>query len=325
MKNNKNYLPKAEFIRRINLLLPDKTDRDLFWKILKSEAPKTIRCNTLKISPDKLKQKLENKSWKIKQPFSKHPEIMIIDKKSNLQPGELGKSAEHLIGYYYIQEISSMLPILALNPKQEDLSFDCCAAPGSKTTQAASLMENKGTIIANDKNIGRLKILISNLERCGCTNTIITRQDSVQLCKKLENIGMKFDKILLDVPCSGEGTLRSSPKTFLMWNLKVIEKLSRLQKKISASAIPLLKQDGEIIYSTCTHTPEENEEVVSFLIKNFNLKLQSINLPKEIKTRQGITSWQGKKFHPDMKKAVRIWPQDNNTEGFFIAKLKKSY
>ena len=149
---------------------------------------------------------------------------MIVKQESNLMPGELGKSVEHLLGYYYVQEISSMMPVLALdiNPRAEEIVLDLCAAPGSKTSQISAQMQNKGTIIANDKDIGRISILATNTERCGCTNIIITRNDAVQLCEKLANLKMKFDKILLDLPCSGEGTLRSSPKTLLMWNLKMI-------------------------------------------------------------------------------------------------------
>ena len=182
------------------------------------------------------------------------------------------------------------------------------------------MIKNKGTIIANDKSIGRVKILSSNLERCSCSNVIITRNDAVQFCEKLKKTGMNFDKILLDLPCSGEGTLRSSPKTFLIWNLKMINKLSRIQKKIAASAISLLKQEGTLVYSTCTHTPEENESVVSFLVTNFNMQVEPVSLP--IKFRPGITSWEKEKFSNEVEKSCRIYPQDNNTEGFFLAKLK---
>ena len=109
------------------------------------------------------------------------------------------------------------------------------------------MMNNQGTIIANDKNLDRIKILVANLERCGCSNVVVTREDGFNLCKKLGKLGMKFDKILVDVPCSGEGNIRSNPKTLLMWNLKMIKNLSRLQKRLVSSVIPLLKEDGEIV------------------------------------------------------------------------------
>ena len=310
--------PKPLFEQRMRNLLKSREDYENWIEYSKKPAINSIRCNTLKIGPQELKKRLEKK-WEVSQPFPKHEEIMII--KSNLLPGELGKSIEHLLGYYYVQEISSMMPILALQPKPGELILDLCASPGSKTTQAAMMMQNSGTIIANDKDIERIKILSSNLERCSCTNVIVTRNDAVQLCEKLKKTRIKFDKILLDLPCSGEGTIRSSPKTFLMWNIKMIEKLSRMQKKIASSAIDLLKDDGEIVYSTCTHAPEENEEVVSFLVERFNLKIEKISLP--VTCRPGLTKWENKNHNKELNKACRIYPQDNNTEGFFLAKLRK--
>jgi len=404
MKNN--YKPKPHFKEKIESLLENKQDIKKFWEISKKGIQKSIRCNTLKISIENLKEKLESKGWKINQPFKNNPEIMIIEgkyptnhnKKINtknlskkdllltkktakdsseveseatistskvdlisLEPGELGRSIEHLLGYYYVQEIASMMPPLALSPKPGEIILDLCSSPGSKTTQIASMMENQGTIIANDNKLGRISILNTNLERCGVSNTIITRNDGVQLCQKLEKINMKFDKILTDVPCSGEGNLRSSPKTLQMWNPKVIKILSKMQKKLASSALNLLKVGGEMIYSTCTHSPEENEEVLQHLKENFNIEIEKINLP--IKCRPGLTKWnkpnmkdksqerinedksqgnnileinnktdkgglgghltKSKTFDPEIKNACRIWPQDNNTEGFFLAKIRR--
>lgn len=310
------YEVKPEFEERMKALIPDY---DKFLEFSRKPSINSIRCNTLKIKPQELRKKLEEKSWKINQPFPNYPEIMIIT--NQLNPGELGKATEHILGYYYVQEISSMLPILALEPRPEDIVLDLCASPGSKTTQAAAKMENKGTLIANDKDIGRISILACNLERCGCTNTIVTRHDAVQLCLRLEKLGMKFDKILLDVPCSGEGNIRSNPKTLLMWNPKMIIKLSKLQKKIISTAIPLLKPDGVLVYSTCTHAPEEDEENVDFLVRKFNMQVEKISLP--VKCRPGITEWKNSKFSDEVKLACRVYPQDNDTEGFFLAKLRR--
>lgn len=307
--------PKPLFEQRMRQLLPDY---DKWLSISYTEPPASIRCNTLKITPEQLKLKLEKKGWKISQPFPQK-EIMIIE--SALLPGELGNSEEHLLGYYYVQEISSMMPILALNPKPGEIILDLCASPGSKTTQLASVIQNQGTIIANDSALGRIKILSANLQKNGVSNTVITKNDGVQLCLKLKKAGFQFDKILVDAPCSGEGTLRSSPKTFLMWNIKMINKLSRLQKKLAESALAILKVGGEMLYSTCTHAPEENEAVIDFLLKNFNVEVESINLP--IKSRKGLTKWEKETYSPDVEKSCRIYPQDNNTEGFFLCKLRK--
>ncbi len=312
-----NYTPKPEFKEKIESLMKDKSDIKEFWDIVEKPLPKSIRCNTLKISADELKKRLEKKGWKISQHY-KNKEIMIL---GTLGPGELGKSREHLLGYFYIQEVSSMMPMLALSPEPEEIILDLCAAPGSKTTQASALMNNQGTIIANDVNLGRISILAANLERVGASNAIVTRHDAVQLCQKIKKLNFFFDKILLDVPCSGEGNIRSNPATYKMWNQKVINKITRLQKRIAEAAIPLLKIGGELVYSTCTHSPEENELNVQYLIDNFNLEIVKSELP--IKTRPGLTEWNNQKLNEKLKLAHRIYPQDNNTEGFFLCKLRK--
>ncbi len=315
----RKYEPKELFVERMKLLLGNEYEK--YWKIIQEESPKSIRVNTLKITPEDLREKLEKKGWKIDQPFKNYPEIMII--KEKLQPGELGRALEHLLGYFYVQEIASMLPVLALNPQKDETILDLCSAPGSKTSQIAARMENTGTIIANDLKLGRIKILASNLERCGVMNTIITKKDGIALCKRLEKENFKFDKILIDAPCSGEGTIRSVPATLQMWSLKKVQSLSRLQKALFSSAIGILKVGGEIVYSTCTHAPEENEEVLDFILKEFkNVKIEKISLP--VKSREGLQKWQDKEYLEEIKYSCRIYPQDkNNTEGFFVSKIKK--
>ena len=158
---HRNYEPKPKFFERITEQLNDKADVKKFFEVAKTRPNKAIRCNTLKISPSELLSQLEAKGWEVEQPFSSNPEIMII--KSQLLPGEIGKTREHILGYYYVQEVTSMMPILALNPKPGDRILDLCAAPGSKTTQAAAMIENEGNIIANDLSMGRIRILSSNL------------------------------------------------------------------------------------------------------------------------------------------------------------------
>lgn len=355
MSKNKQRNKEIYFERMKSLL---GEDYEKYLEKLKEDLPRTIRVNTLKITPEKLKKKLESKNWKIKQPFKSNPEIMIVEGKisddsetgeenntfvnsdkggrlglrggdSNqnnnlidLGPGELGRALEHLLGYYYIQELSSMLPVIALNPKENETILDLCSAPGSKTTQIASHMKGTGTIIANEVKLNRIKILASNLERCGVSNTIITKKEGVALCKRLKNENFQIDKILVDAPCSGEGTIRSAPKTLDIWNERRVNILSNVQKSLLSAAIDLVKEGGEIVYSTCTHSPEENEEVINEVIKNHeNIKIEKITLP--VKTKPGLSKWQEKEYAEELKFSCRIYPQDNDSEGFFIAKLRK--
>ncbi len=312
------YEPKPLFVERMQKLLGGEFLK--YMKILEKPPINSIRANTLKISPEELLNRLKSKKWFVGQPFEDYPEIMVI--KNELAPGELGRSLEHLLGYYYIQEIASMLPVLALKPKPGELVLDIAAAPGSKTTQLAAEMKNQGTVIANDVNLKRLKILASNLERCGATNVIITRKDGIAFCKRLKDQGFLFDKILVDAPCSGEGTIRSSAITLKMWNPNTIRQLSKVQKSLVASALEILKPSGELVYSTCTHAPEENEEVVDFVLKEFpNVNIETIKLP--IKCRLGLTKWQDDEYNKEVEKSCRIYPQDNDTEGFFLAKFRR--
>lgn len=308
---------KPLFEERMKKLLSDAEDFSRYNEIVHTKPLNYIRCNTLKISSNELFERL-SKRWNVVKPFSEHSEIMLINQE--LLPGELGNALEHLLGYYYIQEVCSMMSVIALDPKPGDRVLDVCASPGSKTTQMAACMQNTGTLIANDVKLDRLRILAANLERCGVMNSVVVRNDGVGLCNRLARDGFKFDKILLDAPCSGEGTLRSSAKAFLMWNIKVVDKLSREQKKLIANAIKCLKVGGTLVYSTCTHSPEENEEIVDFALKNFPVSVEKVQLP--LKCRPGVTQWEGAEYSSEMTKTCRIYPQDNNSEGFFVSKIK---
>jgi len=269
---------------------------------------KSIRVNTLKISISQLKNKLNNFTF-TQVPWCKEG-FWIKGERT-----DLGNLLEHSLGYFYVQEAASMIPPVVLNPLENDLVLDLAAAPGSKTTQMAQLMNNKGLIIANDIKYDRLKALSINLQRLGILNTIITLKSNYSFKD------MKFDKILLDAPCSGSGAIRKSLKTIEMWNPNMLINLSGTQKKLILNAYDSLKDDGILVYSTCSVDPEENEAVVNFLLKNRNAKLEKISL--DIKKTEIILDYGKEHFNDEIKKCLRIWPQDNDTEGFFIAKIRK--
>ena len=275
------------------------TDIEKFKEYCLKPLRKSIRVNTLKINVNDLKNKL--KDYNLKQiPWCK--EGFFIDGYA------IGNLKEHLLGYFYVQEAASMIPALILEPKEE-LVLDMCAAPGSKTTHLAAIMKNNGLIIANDIEIKRLKALSINLQRCGVLNTIITFM-------KGEHIKNKFDKILLDAPCSGTGVIRKSLMTLKIWNEYMIKKLANNQKRLIINAFNCLNENGTLVYSTCSIDKEENEDVIEFLLKEFdNAKLEKIEL--NIKRSKVLSD------NEELDKCLRIWPQDNDTEGFFVAKIKK--
>ncbi len=295
---------KEKFIERYSKL----TDIEKFKEFSLKPLRKSIRVNTLKTSVNEMRKRLER--WNLK-PIPWCKEGFFIDTKE-----VVGNTLEHSLGYFYVQGAISMLPPTILNPKEE-LVLDMCAAPGSKTTQMAAIMKNEGTIIANDHDYKRLKSLRINLERCGVYNTIVTYMSG----RWFE--GLKFDKILLDAPCSGTGTIRKSYKTIKMWNPNFLKKMASIQKQLIKTAFDSLKEGGAMTYSTCSLEPEENEGVISFLLEKYdNAKIVPMKV-EGLKDAKGIETFEGEEYISGVAKTIRIWPQDNDTEGFYIAKIEK--
>ena len=284
------------------------TNIDKFCEYCLKRLNKSIRVNTLKISADGLKNKL--KDYELKQiPWCKEG-FWIQGPRT-----DLGNLLEHSLGYFYIQEAASMLPPIILDPREDEVVLDLAAAPGSKTTQMAAMMNNKGIILANDIKYKRLKALSINLQRCGILNTVMTLKSNYGFKD------MKFDKILLDAPCSGSGAIRKSLKTLQIWNKNMLTNLSNTQKKLILNAFDSLKDNGVLIYSTCSIDPEEDEAVIDFLLRNRDAKIEKIDL--DIKKSEIILDYEKRHFNDEIKKCLRIWPQDNDTEGFFVAKIRK--
>ncbi len=302
---------KPAFIERYKKLLGPCYDE--FITFSSSYIRKCIRVNTLKITVPELQKRLEGE-WKL-TPIPWCPEGFWIEKKGEKR-FDIGNLVEHQLGFFYIQDAASMIPPLALRPEPGDRVLDLCAAPGSKTTQLAQYMNNEGVLFANDVNADRLKPLGLNLQRCGVTNAIVLLKGN----KRMQPAS--FDKVLVDAPCTGTGTIRRSLKTMRMWSPGLVTRLTRDQKYLLGLGYSLLKPGGSIVYSTCTLEPEEDEGVVTWLLQNNpDAVLEAIDLP--IKRTPAVQEWEGRRFHDDIKKVLRILPQDNDTEGFFVAKIRK--
>ncbi len=220
---------------------------------------------------------------------------------------DIGRSFEYFLGYLHPQSLSSMLPSLILNPNEKDIVLDVASAPGSKTTHIAMLMNNKGAIFANEWKYKKASVLFSNIVRLGVLNTKVGIRDAKQL-----NINNKFTKALADVPCSS----LAQKQAYKRFTVNLSKKLSEIQKKIIINAFDALKEEGILVYSTCTYSPYENEEVVKFLLENRDAKI--IDLNYDFPHEKGIIDY-GKEF----SKTARIYPKHFNSEGFFIAKIKK--
>ena len=301
---------KEKFIERYSKL----TDFEEFKKYSLSFLRRSIRVNTIKTSINDLKKRLE-KNWALEQvPWYK--EGFFIEH-INKERRDIGNLMEHTLGYFYTQEAASMIPPIVLEPEENDVVLDMAASPGSKTTQIAALMHNKGILVANDINSARMKPLSLNVQRCGITNCIVT----IMYGQRFR--GFEFDRILLDAPCSGTGTIRKSLKTLRIWNPLMVQRLAHTQKNLVDTAFSNLKPGGTLVYSTCSNEPEENEAVIDFLLSKYeNAKLEDIRIDG-LNRSKPILEFENNNYNEEIRKCLRIWPQDNDTEGFFVAKIKK--
>ncbi len=297
---------KKEFVERYKKL----TDFNEYEKYLNKFLRKAIRVNTIKTTVNKIINDLDSLNLR-NIPWCKEGFWVESEKR------DLGNLKEHKLGYIVGQEAASMIPSFVLNPGKNDVVLDMSASPGAKTTHLAQIMKNKGIIIANEKNYGRIIALTSNLKRCGVLNTVVTLMDG----REIEH---KFDKILLDAPCSSSGTIRGLTKSseFIArsWNLERVKSTAGLQKKLILNAYNLLNKNGVLVYSICSLEPEEGEEVIQFLLDNTDAKIEKIDL----KIKSGVNlEFNGKKYSDEIEKCIKLWPQYHDTEGFFIAKIKK--
>ncbi|MCK4589607.1 MAG: NOL1/NOP2/sun family putative RNA methylase [Nanoarchaeota archaeon] len=318
---------KPEFIKRYSQL----TDFKEFKKYSLSFLRRSIRVNTLKTTIPEIKKRL--KDWKLK-PIPWCQQGFWVEREDRRDVGNL---IEHHLGYFFVQEAASMIPPIVLQPKSSNESekglekpkgsqsagetiLDLCASPGSKTTQIAQYMKNQGLLIANDYKGLRMVPLNMNIQRLGITNTITTLIPG-QYYKDLQ-----FDRILVDAPCSGTGTIRKSLKTLTIWNPNMVKRLCGQQKQLLETGFKMLKPGGTLVYSTCTLEPEEDEGVIDFLIKKYpNAKIDEIKkeeLPG-LKRSPAVLEFNNKRFSLEIKKCLRIWPQDNDTEGFFVTRIRK--
>jgi NOL1/NOP2/sun family putative RNA methylase len=226
---------------------------------------------------------LENGYWVIRSDFS------------------VGATVEYLLGYYSIQEAAAQIPATLFTDLKGKIVLDACAAPGGKTVQLADLMGNTGVIVA----------LMNQLERCRVKNTVVYRLDARQTSK----FGLRFDRILLDVPCSGN--FATDKDWFRHRTLQDVRQNAKLQRQILAEAAKVLRSDGEIVYATCSLEPEENELNINWAVKNLGLETVDV----ECYGDEAPTEVFGLKLDESVRRCRRIWPGE--TQGFFVCKLRK--
>lgn len=273
----------------------------LGWDFVQVYPKQCLRINNLKADERELVKRLESKKINLKRvPFLENGYYA----RSRFS---LGATPEYLLGLYALQEAVAQLPVKILKP--EGIVLDCCAAPGGKTAQIAEKAE---MVVALESQSSRVPSLINNLERLGVKNALVYNVDA-----RAFEPNLKFNKILVDAPCSGNFV---TDKTwFEKQSISNFITRQKLQKEILASAFNLLAEKGELVYSTCSLEPEENELVLQWAIDNLGAKV----LPTDCIGINGLTNVFGRNLDSQIRNAKRIWPSIAETQGFFIARLKK--
>jgi NOL1/NOP2/sun family putative RNA methylase len=272
------------------------------------EPPRTyLRVNTLRINANALIKRLSDKGFTLRE--TDVPDCLEV----TAEPYSIGASAEYLLGYFYIQDKSSVIPPLALAPSPGDVVIDMAASPGGKTTQLAQMMGNGGLLLAIEVEVSRLAGLRSSLGRCGIMNTALFCMDA----REVARLDVKADKILLDAPCTGEGVIARDRSRKTSRGEADILYHSGLQEELLDAAHACLKPGGVLVYSTCSYAPEENERIVDYAVKKYGMKVEPLPYGEP-----GLESFGDLEFDPQVKNARRLYPHLHGTLGFFAARLR---
>lgn len=302
----------ASFLNQIEQILPPHLSMNDFIEACKRPLRRSIRVNTLKISVADFLERANEKGWKLSPVPWCSTGFWLDDYDEDVVP--LGNTAEHMAGLFYIQEASSMLPVTALLQNTTELNcvLDMAAAPGSKTTQIAAALNNNGVLVANEYSASRVKVLHANLLRCGVVNAALTNYDGRVFGNWLPET---FDAVLLDAPCSGEGTIRKDADAFSNWSLESVQEIAQTQKDLIVSAFHTLKPGGIMVYSTCTLNHEENQHICHYIKETFGDAVEFEPLNDLFEGAEAACTEEG---------FLHVFPQIFDSEGFFVAKLRKT-
>lgn len=298
-----------DFTKKMESLLGPEYDD--FIKSYDQPKASALRVNPLKIDKQKFLSLCS---------FSLEPVPWTQDGFYYSPVHEPGKHPYHEAGLYYIQEPSAMAVAHLLDAQPGERVLDLCAAPGGKSTHIAAAMKNTGLIISNEIHPSRAKILSQNIERMGIKNAIVTNETPSNLAKRFEGF---FHRILVDAPCSGEGMFRKNPQACHEWSLDNVAMCAARQMDILDDAQKMLAPGGILVYSTCTFSPEENEQVIErFLLKYRDFQLAESSMVHPSFDR-GRIQWTNSK-EVQISRTIRLWPHKLKGEGHFIAIMKKA-
>ncbi|EEB13472.1 Proliferating-cell nucleolar antigen p120, putative [Pediculus humanus corporis] len=311
-----SYYSYNEFLMEKFMNLFELNELLEFLEASEVHRPVTIRTNSLKTRRRDLAQALINRGVNL-DPLGKWTKVGLVIFSSQVP---IGATPEYLAGHYLIQGASSLLPVMALAPRENERILDMCSAPGGKGSHIAAVMKNTGVLVANDVNADRNRAVVGNFHRLGVSNSIICSYDG----RKLPTVLKGFDRVLLDAPCTGTGVVAKDPTVKTSKDEKDIQRCINLQKELILAAIDCLNPNsasgGYLVYSTCSVLVEENECVVEYALKKRDVKLVPTGLEFG---EQGFVNFRGNRFHSTMNLTRRYYPHSHNMDGFFVAKLKK--
>jgi len=287
-------------------------DHEAFLAACSEPLPTVVRVNTIRASVERALRALdeaevgyERRAW--------NGRVLEVD------TDKPGRTWPYYHGWLHGQEEVSSLPAAVLGPEPGERVWDACAAPGGKATQLSALMDDTGTVVANDQNLGRLSALRHNAERLGVTNLAVT-------CADARNYSLRpfpfeaFDRALVDAPCSCEGTIRKNRDVADEWSLAHVESVAGIQKGVLRRAVQATRDGGSVVYSTCTFAPEENEAVLDHVLATEACTV--VPYETALAHDPGVRTWEDEEYHPSVEHAKRFYPHQNDTGGFFCAKLE---
>jgi len=289
-----------------------------FLEANEKQRPVVIRTNTLKTRRKDLAKALVQRGVTL-EPLASWSKVGIKITEAKIP---IGATPEYLAGHYILQAASSMCSVLALAPQEKERVLDMASAPGGKTSFVAQLMKNTGCVVANDLKRGRLKATTANLARLGVSNTIVCNYDGREFPKVMG----KFDRVLLDAPCTGLGVIARDPSIKLQKTYRDVQKMAQLQKQLALAAVDSVnansKTGGIFVYSTCSIAVEENEQVVQYILNKRPSQVKLVDVGFDVGL-PGFTRFQEKRFHPSLSKTRRFYPHVHNMDGFYVAKFQK--
>jgi 16S rRNA C967 or C1407 C5-methylase (RsmB/RsmF family) len=288
-------------------------DWSRFQDVVQTPEPTFLRVRTGRVDAVDLVARLEARGYRLAT-VGIPEDVFRVD----VQPGPVANTLEHWLGLFYVQQRVTALAAPTLAPLPGERVLDMAAAPGGKTTHLADLMADRGSLVACDRSEKRLRGLLGNLYRTAHPNVLVLAADGRGLGGEA-----LFDRVLLDAPCSGEGTLRKRGGETKEPDAGYLEHIIGVQRGLLRRAADLLRPGGTLLYVTCTFNPDENEAVVSRILEERGGDLEVEPIPLDAPHAPGVTSFEGRSFHPGLEAAWRIYPHHLDSGGLFMCRLRR--